>query len=256
MSYEIRIDNFEGPLDLLLHLIRKNEMEISDIPMAEITSQYLAFLDAMQTLNLDVAGEFLLMAATLVHIKSRMLLPPDGVEEAEEEEADPRAELVRRLLEYQKYKEAGTALDSFPVLGREVFARRFPAPELEGADEGEFAAVGLFELVEALQKLLKGKPEASFHEVSVEQLSVTERINSILELLRGRESIAFDELFPSHPQRQELVVTFLAMLELVKLRMVRLMQNARFGVILLLPAVREEALEERLEIGDEVFGYG
>ena len=125
MAYEIKVENFEGPLDLLLHLIKKNEMDIYDIPMAEITSQYLGMIDAMKSLNLDVAGEFLLMAATLVHIKSRMLLPPSEEEELEEEEEDPRAELVRRLLEYQKYKDAAETLDSFPLLHRDIFARDF-----------------------------------------------------------------------------------------------------------------------------------
>ncbi len=118
MAYEIKIENFEGPLDLLLHLIKKNEMDIYDIPMAEITAQYLATIDAMKSLNLEVAGEFLLMAATLLHIKSRMLLPQqDPEEDLEPEEADPRAELVRRLLEYQKYKEAALCLDARPLVG-------------------------------------------------------------------------------------------------------------------------------------------
>ncbi len=254
MVYEVKIENFEGPLDLLLHLIKKNEMDIYDIPMAEITSQYLAMLDAMKNLNLDVAGEFLLMAATLIHIKSRLLLPQSEEDDAEEEEADPRAELVRRLLEYQKYKEAAADLDALPVLGREVFARRFTAPELEASEESEFEAVGLFELVEALRSLLKTAPEASFHEITGEQLSVTERINCILDLLRGRKSLAFGDLFPERPSRPEVVVTFLAMLELGKVRMVRLMQNTRFGVITLFPAVEEEVLTP-LELGEEVFGY-
>jgi segregation and condensation protein A len=136
MSYEIRIENFEGPLDLLLHLIKKNEMDIYNIPIADITAQYVAYIDAMKNLNLDVAGEFLLMAATLIHIKSRLLLPQTQEDEPEEEEEDPRAELVRRLLEYQKYKEAALSLDAMPLLGREVFARTFPSPS-RGTEESD-----------------------------------------------------------------------------------------------------------------------
>jgi len=161
MSYEIRIENFEGPLDLLLHLIKKNEMDIYNIPIADITAQYVAYIDAMKNLNLDVAGEFLLMAATLLHIKSRLLLPQAQEDEPEEEEEDPRAELVRRLLEYQKYKEAAASLDARPLLGREVFARTFPSPEFEETPESGFEAVGLYDLVEAFRSILRERPPSS-----------------------------------------------------------------------------------------------
>lgn len=241
MAYDIKLDNFEGPLDLLLHLIRKNEMEIQDIPMAEVTAQYLAILDAMKTLNLDIAGEYLVMAATLIHIKSRLLLPQPDPELADEEEEDPRAELVRRLLEYQKYKEAGANLEAFPQLERDVFVRSGGAPELqpvEGAEELE--AVGIYELVEIFRELLQAHPEETFHEVDVERLSVTERINGLLVRLSGQSSVAFSELFEGRPARPELVVTFLAILELVKLRMVRLMQESRYGAIWLFPAVADD----------------
>lgn len=241
-QFAVRLDNFTGPLDLLLHLIRKNEMEITDIPIAAITTQYLAVIDTMQTLNLDVAGEFLLMAATLLHIKSRMLLPQiseDGTEEEEEE--DPRAELVRRLLEYQKYKDAAQRLDELPQLNRELYARSAPAPEVVEEGEGEFAAVGLYDLLQALQQLLRERPAPLVHEVSAEQLSVAERISQILTALQGQQSLAFTELFPPQTSRHEVVVTFLAMLELVKLRMVHLLQSQRFGAIWLTPAVIEAA---------------
>ncbi len=254
MAYEIKIENFEGPLDLLLHLIRKNEMDIYDIPVSEITTQYLAAIDAMKSLNLDVAGEFLLMASTLLYIKSRMLLPPSEEEELEDDEEDPRAELVRRLLEYQKYKDAAVTLDTFPLLDREVFARTFPAQELEEGEEDEFHSVGLYELVEALRGVLQEAPEPAVHEVDQERLSVTDRINSILSLLAGRESLAFTELFPDPPQRQDVVVTFLAMLELVKLRLLRLMQNSRYGTIWLYPAVVEED-PSNLQLEDDSLGY-
>lgn len=256
MAYQIRLENFEGPLDLLLHLIRKNEMDIADIPMAEITTQYLAILDEMKTLNLDIAGEFLLMAATLIHIKSRLLLPQADEEEgAEEEEEDPRAELVRRLLEYQKYQQAALVLDTFPRLDRDVFVRRIPSLEAEGAEELPMEAIGLYELAEAFRALLRELPEEFCHEISAERLSVTDRVNRILFLLSGRDSLPFRELFSDSPDREEVVVSFLAMLELVKMRLVRLMQNARFGAIWLFPAVAEGDLAAR-DLQEDALGYG
>jgi len=254
MGYEIKLENFEGPLDLLLHLIKKNEMDIYDIPVAEITSQYLATLDAMKSLNLDIAGEFLLMAATLLHIKSRMLLPSSAEEEPEEDEIDPRAELVRRLLEYQKYKDAGEVLDTRPQLGREVFARSFLAPELAEVDDGEMVAVGVFELVEAFQRLLKETSDPYVHEVQVERLTVTERVTAIIDLLAGRRELAFMEIFPEVPEKPLVVVTFLAMLELVRMRMVRLMQNSRCGGIWLYPAVQDGSAGPA-PVSEENLGY-
>lgn len=253
MSYDIRIENFTGPLDLLLHLIRKNEMDIYDIPIAEITTQYLATIDAMKNLNLDVAGEFLVMAATLIHIKSRLLLPQEP-DEPEEDEEDPRAELVRRLLEYQKYKAAAVELDARQLLGRDVFARKFPSPELTARDEAEFQTVGLYDLVEALRGLLRDVPEPAYHEVTAEQLSVVERINQILSRLAECESLPFAELFTSTATRHEVVVSFLAMLELVRLRMIRLLQHIRCGAILLLPAVAGE-VAGKVSFDEDALGY-
>lgn len=253
-SYAIHLENFEGPLDLLLHLIKKNEMDINDIPMAAITEQYLTILDAMKTLNLDVAGEFLLMAATLLHIKSKMLLPRIVEEEIEEEEEDPRAELVRRLLEYQKYKEVSQTLDSRPLLGRDLFARAAPEPEVLEEAEAGFVAVGLFDLLAALQELLKESPAQLVHEVNLDQLSITDRINAILTRLQGQDSLAFADLFTGTIKRGEMIVTFLALLELVKMRMVRFMQNVRHGTIWLFPAVVIDA-GEQLDLGEETLGY-
>jgi segregation and condensation protein A len=253
-SYDIHLENFEGPLDLLLHLIKKNEMDIYDIPMALITRQYLAILDAMKTLNLDVAGEFLLMAATLLHIKSKMLLPKIVEEDVEDEEEDPRAELVRRLLEYQKYKQVSQTLENKPQLGRDLFARVAPEPEVLEESETGFVAIGLFDLLAALQDVLKESPEELVHEINMEQLSITDRINMILTRLQGQESLAFGDLFSGGIKRNEMIVTFLALLELVKLRMVRFMQNAHNGTIWLFPAV---VLEETdvLDVGEESLGY-
>jgi segregation and condensation protein A len=254
MGYDIKLENFEGPLDLLLHLIKKNEMDIYDIQIAEVTGQYLSILDTMQNLNLDIAGEFLLMAATLLHIKSRMLLPPSVAEEAEEEELDPRAELVRRLLEYQKYKDAGENINRLPQVNRDIFIRSFPSPDRGEPDEAELVAVGLFELVEAFQRLLKETSDPYVHEVQAERLSVSERITAIMDQLSGRRELAFMEIFTDAPERPLVVVTFLALLELVRLRMVRLMQNSRCGGIWLYPAVDEESAAA-LTMNEENLGY-
>ncbi len=265
-NYSVQLENFEGPLDLLLHLIKKHEMDIYDIPMTAITEQYLAILDAMKTINLDVAGEFLLMAATLLHIKSKQLLPKIVEEDQEEEEDDPRAELVRRLLEYQKYKEVSQTLDNRPQLNREIFARVAPEPEvLEDAEVG-FVAVGLFDLLEALQEVFKESQEQHVHEIDMEQLSVTDRINAILSSLQGKESVAFVDLFSDGLERNEMIVTFLALLELVKLRMVRVMQNTHYGTIWLFPSVAIDEIDDQddqdigegpldQDVGDDTFGY-
>jgi segregation and condensation protein A len=216
-------------------------MDIYNIPMAEITTQYLATLDVMQSLNLDVAGEFLLMSATLIHIKSRLLLPQSSDEENEEEEDDPRAELVKRLLEYYKYREAALDLDTRSLLGRDVFARGAAAvEEIDRVEENEIEAVDLFELVQAFRHLLREKPEETFHDITTERLSVTDRVNFILSLLAEKGSIGFSELFTGQSDRQVLVVTFLAMLELVKMRAIRLLQTARFGPIWLMSVTSED----------------
>ena len=253
-SYAVQLENFEGPLDLLLHLIKKNEMDISDIPIAAITEQYLGILDAMKTLNLDIAGEFLLMAATLLHIKSKMLLPSIVEEENEEEEEDPRAELVRRLLEYQKYKDISETLDTQALLGRDLFTRSAPEPEVLEEADTSFVAIGLFDLLTALKEVLQEKPEAALHEISLEQLSVTDRINAILSGLQGRESIAFADLFSEQVNRSEVIVTFLALLELIKMRMIRCMQNTHHGTIWLFPSVSIET-NEALDVGEDNLGY-
>jgi segregation and condensation protein A len=228
--YTVRLEMFEGPLDLLLHLIRKNEISITDIPIALITEQYLDYLKLMKELNLDVAGEYLLMASTLLHIKSKMLLPTSP-EEEEEGGEDPRAELVRRLLEYQAYKEAATELQRRPLLDRDVFIRTVPL-ETEEPEKEEKIDVNLFDLLEAFRKVLeRAKPEI-FHEVMMEQITVEERIQDILSLLqRENRSVTFYRLFPEQAPRKIIVVTLLAILELVKMKLVRVFQMAPFETI-------------------------
>jgi segregation and condensation protein A len=239
--YTIRTESFEGPLDLLLYLIKKHEIDIYNIPIASVTRQYLDYLEVMKELNLDIAGEFLVMASTLIQIKSRMLLPVQAEEEGEAEEDDPRAELVRRLLEYEKYKNAAERLAEREMLGRDIFARKFMAPELSDMKPVESVPeVDLFELIEAFRSLLAKVPEDVFHEVGAEGLTIADRINEVLDLLRGKESVTFERLFIGPLTREYIVVTFLALLELCKLKMVRLLQANSFGTIWVVPAVLVE----------------
>ncbi len=239
-AYTIRTESFEGPLDLLLSLIKKNEVDIYNIPIASITRQYLDYIDLLKELNLDIAGEFLVMASTLIQIKSKMLLPVSVDEESgEEEEEDPRAELVRRLIEYQKYKEAATTLGTREILGRDTFARKFEAPDLSSLkSDGEPHEVELFELIEAFRRVLATVPRDSFHEVTAEGVSIADRINEILSLLEGKDAITFDDIFAGTATVDFLIASFLALLELCKLRTVKLVQATSFGTIWIMPAVQ------------------
>lgn len=233
--YTIRLENFEGPLDLLLHLINKDELNIFDIPIAQITEQYLEYLKLMKVLNLDIAGEYLLMASTLLHIKSKMLLPITSKEGQEEEVEDPRAELVRRLIEYQKYKMAADELFRRPILDRDVFVRLTSLKEDEIKKE-ESIEVTLFELLEAFRKLLERAKKESVHEVVLDRITVEDKIQDIINLLqREKRSIAFHLLFPENASRRLIIITFLAILELVKMKLIRLFQVAPFETIRISP---------------------
>jgi segregation and condensation protein A len=239
MSYEIKLDIFEGPLDLLLYLIRKNEIDIYNIPIALITEQYMEYLDIMRSLNLDLAGEYLVLAATLIHIKSRLLLPPVEGEEEGEEGEDPRAELVRQLLEYQAFKEAALSLESRPLLDRDVFTRGAPAEEPAAAEQEEevMIEVGVFELVQAFRLVITGLDHTEDMAIDTEKMSLTDRINEIMERLTEEKELTFTDLLAERTDRKRIVYTFLAILELMKLRMVRAYQSGPFGVIRLFLAV-------------------
>jgi segregation and condensation protein A len=248
--YRVKLDVFEGPLDLLLHLIKKNEVEIVDIPIATITEQYLAYLEMMRELRLDVAGEFLVMAATLTLIKSRMLLPPSEGEE-DEEEADPRAALVHQLLEYQRYREAALALAERPLLHRDVFVRE-PLADLESvaADASVQLRVTVWELLEAFRAVLKRAQPASVHEVATDRVSLRDRARALLHALNVARCLDFESLFDDAATRLDVLVTFLALLELMKMGAVRASQEERYGRILIelaltdAAAVSFEALDE------------
>jgi len=232
LPYHVRIENFEGPLDLLLHLIRKSQINIYDIPIALIARQYLEYIEAMEQLNLNVAGEFLVMASTLLQIKSKMLLPVDETAEDEEEGPDPREELVRRLLEYKKFKEAARQLDSRERAWREIYGRPPSLPIEMESDEQSLENVGLFDLVDALQGILKRNSGKQLLEIIPDNLTVRDRMNVILEALEGQESVSFVSLFEVSSHRMVIIVTFLALLELIRLRTARVFQTESFGPIL------------------------
>ncbi len=234
-SFRVALPNFEGPLDLLLHLIREHKVDIFDIPIALITEKYLAWLDTMRELNLDIAGEFLVMASTLAHIKSRLLLPRQESESQEqpEEQGDPRAELVRRLLEYQKYKEAAETLGRQDILDRDVFVRRVqlqraPIPD----DEIGLAEVSVYKLIEALDHVLKRLEPKLEHEVVRERLTLSDAIHRLADTLRELGRTTFFSLFEGKRTRAQVVITFLALLEMCKLKLIRIYQEEEGGDIL------------------------
>ncbi|MBE9502564.1 MAG: segregation/condensation protein A [Proteobacteria bacterium] len=231
MDYEVKLDGFEGPLDLLLHLIKKHELDIMNIPIALITRQYVDSIELMKTMNLDIAGEFLLMAATLMHIKSKMLLPPEEVEEGEEEELDPREELVRRLLEYKKYKDAGSQLGERDILDRDLFSKGFSEEYDDENDDLVYPEVGLFDLLDALQEVLKSVTPSIAHAVNMERISIKEKTEIILNRLKEERNMTFQSLFDNDSTRGEIVASFLALLELIKMRTVNVFQGENFGVI-------------------------
>jgi segregation and condensation protein A len=246
LFYRVKLDIFEGPLDLLLHLVKKNEVDPSDIPIATITDQYMAYLELFQQLDLDIAGEYLVMAATLLHLKSRTLLPGEDTSEEEEGE-DPRAELVRQLLEYQRFKEAAEMLSRRDLLERDVFARD-PARDESESEQDLIYDVSLGDLFDALQDVLKRAAPEIVHEVVLEQISLRERICFILDTLRERGDVRFTDLFPHGVTRLQIFTTFLGLLELVRTRMVHMLQEEQFGPIVLSLAVSADTpLPETLE---------
>ena len=230
-DYKVKLEVFEGPLDLLLYLIKRDEVDIYDIPIEHITRQYLEYLEAFQVLDLDIAGEFVVMAANLIYIKSRSLLPVHQQGEDEgEEEADPRWELVRQLLEYKKFKEAAGVLGEREEHHSNLF-RRFPeAPEVQA--ERPMAEVSIFDLINAFQKVLKRINQTEeFREIFEENHTVSDKIDFVLKMTVARVVLKFSELFAGAASRTEVVVTFLALLELIRLKQLTIAQSEPFGEI-------------------------
>ncbi|MCK4503922.1 MAG: segregation/condensation protein A [Desulfuromonadales bacterium] len=254
MSIQIHLEKFSGPLDLLLHLIKREEMDICDIQIVKITEQYLTIIEQMKQLDLDIAGEFLMMAATLVYIKSKMLLPVS--EELDAEEGDPRAELVKRLLEYQRYKDVAELFQQMPQLERDVFVSQFQLAELIGDDGAEEEiAPGVYPLAAAFHRLLAKQPVETFHEVISESLSVADYMERVTAKLLDKNRLSFRDIFPTRSLRSELIVTFLAILELVKMHIIEIVQVDEFSEIWLAFIATTEPLSGMVTI-EESLGYG
>ncbi|MGA4446407.1 segregation and condensation protein A [Ectopseudomonas chengduensis] len=226
-ALEVFLEAFEGPLDLLLYLIRKQNIDILDIPVAEITKQYMGYVELMHSVRLELAAEYLVMAAMLAEIKSRMLLPRST--EAEEEEDDPRAELIRRLQEYERFKAAAEGIDELPRVGRDVTVPRLDAPEARARKL--LPDVSLEEVLLSMAEVLRRADMFESHQITREALSTRERMSEVLERLKGGAFVPFGELFAAEEGRLGVVVTFMAVLELIKESLVELVQNEPFAVI-------------------------
>jgi segregation and condensation protein A len=226
-ALEVFLEAFEGPLDLLLYLIRKQNIDILNIPVAEITRQYMGYVELMKTVRLELAAEYLVMAAMLAEIKSRMLLPRSP--EVEEEEGDPRAELIRRLQEYERFKAAAEGIDALQRVGRDVLVPRLDAPEARARKL--LPDVSLEEVLMSMAEVLRRGDMFESHQVSREALSTRERMSDVLDRLKGAGFVPFAELFSAEEGRLGVVVTFMAVLELVKESLVELVQNEPFAAI-------------------------
>ncbi|HRZ87311.1 MAG TPA: segregation/condensation protein A [bacterium] len=231
-DYKVALEVFEGPLDLLLYLIKKEEIDIYDIPIEKITKSYSEYIELMQMLDIDIAGEFLIMAATLLYIKSRMLLPEDDRAPLEEEEEDPRFDLVRQLIEYKKFKEAAEKLRDKEYEQSNVFSR-ITGKETVELDEGEKPLdVNIFDLISAFSDVLKRVDEVSLHQMFDERFTVSDKIASLAERLQREKTVRFLDLFSDATTRTEIIVTFLALLELIRLKQLRAAQSESFGEIM------------------------
>ncbi len=252
-GYQVVLPTFEGPLDLLLHLIEQHELDIRDIPIAFVAAKYVEYIVLMEELNIDIASEYLVMAATLAHIKSKMLLPvvPSGQDDdglPGDEDEDPRAELVRRLLEYQKYKAAAFDLGERGTLGKDVFVRGSPEPVPDGP--APFAKTGVFSLLDAFEKILKKSNIKIDHEVVFDRISITDRIGEIVDKLSVRNAMSFEDLLLEPGEgvrtltRFDVIITFLAILEMARLRMLRVYQTDPLAPIHVELSVRESTGED------------
>ena len=233
MDYEVKLKIFEGPMDLLLHLIHKNEVDIFDIPIATITDQYLGYIDMMEALNINMAGDFLLMASTLVHIKSKMLLP--GLNEEEEE--DPRIEIIRPLLEYMRFKEVAKDLSEREILDRDVFARRVqPDSLIDLKDEDPQMDVSLVQLLDAFKQIVEERMPGVQLTLNLDRWSVKDKTEFIIASLKRKGAIFFYELFGDNQSVSEFIVTFLALLELVHMGLIKVLQPSHDNDIRLIPS--------------------
>ncbi len=234
MNYKLKLDVFEGPLDLLLYLIKKSDLDVCDIPIAQVTDQYLEYIEMMKMLDLEIVGDFLVMAATLIQIKSRMLLPPDPSQEEEKEEEDPRDELIRRLQEYKVFKEIAEQLKQKEQERQKLFPRKVDQEYAQGlkedAKEVLFEA-NLFDLINAFSKALDRFKEDSVYEVEKEEFTVEDRIHHILHSLLKRPRVFLTDLFIESRNKMEVIVSFMAVLELIRLKEIKVLQKRLFSEI-------------------------
>ncbi|MDD5644058.1 MAG: segregation/condensation protein A [bacterium] len=228
-DYNVRLEVFEGPLDLLLYLIKKEEVDIYDIPVEKITKQYLEYLGLMKMLDLNIAGEFLVMASTLMYIKSMMLLPPEERVIDEEEAIDPRADLVKQLLEYKQFKELADHLEEREKERINVFPRA--ASAVAGPDEAELSNVSIFDLISAFSDILRGAQQEDLREIFEDKFTVSDKISHITGILKNNKNVKFTELFDKTANKGEIVVTFLAVLELIRLKAIKAVQRKHFADI-------------------------
>jgi segregation and condensation protein A len=249
-AYTVKLEAFEGPLDLLLHLIKRHEVDVYNVRIAEITDQYLAYLSAARDLNLDIAGEFLVMAATLIYLKSRALLPPDERDDLEDEEPlDPEAQLIQQLVEHERFQTVAAALAARPVLGRDVFNR--PLAERGPGDLAEpMRPVTVGELLLALERVLARRAASLVHRVQGEKLTIRDGLEIVTRYLRASGRATFDELFPEVASRMHVVVVFIALLELIKSGAVEARQSEAYGGIEI-TLVRDVDPEQLLAIPSE-----
>ena len=240
VDYKVKLEVFEGPLDLLLYLIKRDEVDIYDISIERITKQYLEYMDAFQVLNIELAGEFIVMAANLLYIKSRTLLPKDQqMAEEDAEEDDPRWELIRQLIEYKKFKEAASRLRGLEALQEQMFPRFPVTPELAPAESLMVDEVGIFDLINAFQKILKRlekqNKQEDLREIFAENFTVSDKMEYLLKVMAAGVPMRFEECFAEAATRGEIVVTFLAMLELIRMKQLKVRQENALAEIWIVP---------------------
>jgi len=227
--YKVQVtDIFEGPMDLLVHLIKKNEVDIYDIPIALITKQYLEYIQWLNSMNIELAGDFVVMAATLAQVKSKMLLPATKDDEDQE---DPRQEITRPLMEYLQLKSAAVDLAGRTLLGKDTFTREQDEEDYLICQGEDMIKIGLFELIDAFQKILKNISSDHLVDLTADSISVKDRISEIIDIFEKQNSVTFNELFSLKADKSDVIVTFLAILEMVKLNLVRMAQHVHTGII-------------------------
>ncbi|MEA3305420.1 MAG: segregation/condensation protein A [Candidatus Omnitrophota bacterium] len=231
MKYKVKLEIFEGPLDLLLYLIKKDELDIYDIPIAKVTNQYLEYLEMMKLFDLDIAGEFIVMAATLMQIKSRMLLPPEEISQEEMEEEDPRSELVKKLLEYKKFKEVADKLSEKEAAQSRFYTRINEEKPVIETEDSPFFEASIFDLLTAFSKILKDIPKEAFHKIVKDEFTVSGKIHDISHILVSKPKVYFSKFFKQAKNKLEIIATFLAVLELIKLKEIIIIQKEPFSEI-------------------------